>query len=132
MKFQYTKHRKMWDYIAKNLEDHIEEYCDVDPENIFINIKNENDPEDVLIEVKKKFLGNENIINGCYACDYVYKEHKSLTDCSKCPLVIGNCTYEDSLYDNLLKSIEFFDISDAIHYCTKIRDAKVKDGVEWE
>lgn len=117
MKFKYTKHKKMWDYIIKNLEDYVEEY---------------DDPEDVLIEVKEKFLGNENIINDCYACDYVYKEHKSLTDCSKCPLIIGKCTCKDSLYDNLLKSIEFCDISDAIHYCTKIRDAKVKEGVEWE
>lgn len=132
MKFQYTKHRKMWDYIAKNLEDHIEEYCDVDPENIFINIKNEDDPEDVLIALKEEFLGNENIINDCYACDYVYKKYKSLTDCDKCPLNIGNCTYINSLYGRLLKSIKFQDVIGAIKYVAEIRDAKVKEGVEWE
>lgn len=123
MKFKYTKHKKMWDYIINNVEELVDDFGhDIELD----------EAENRLIELKEKFLSNDGIINDCYACDYVYKEHKSPIDCSNCPLIIGNCKYKDSLYDNLLKSIELCDISDAIHYCTKIRDAKVRDGVEWE
>lgn len=123
MKFKYTKHKKMWDYIVNNVEELVDDFGhDIELD----------EAENRLIELKEKFLSNDGIINDCYACDYVYKEYKSLTDCGKCPLNLGCCIYEDSLYGKLLNAIYECDIDDTIYYATKIRDAEVKDGVEWE
>ena len=62
----------------------------------------------------------------CFACDESYD-----ISCKDCPLEIGVCKEEDSFYGDLLESVLNEDLVEVVNCCIKIRDAKVKKGVDF-
>ena len=116
-KFQYTRHKKMWKYILENICKEMQ----LNESNVY--------SEDTIVNIKWAFLKKEDepaLVHACYACDYCNG------DCSECPLDIDCCMLDDSLYSRLLNAISNGNIVNVLDFVSLIKDAKVKEGVEWE
>ena len=118
MKFQYTKHKELWNRIIKKIES--------------INVSNDGfNPFDLL----QTDCLTECITCGSYACDYAIKvrtdEYAPM--CRYCP--IKSCIVLNGrvgLYSSLVDAYSSGDMVNAIKYAKLIRDIPINEGVEYE
>ena len=68
----------------------------------------------------------------CFACQYDSEARKPNQNCSCCPIEIGDCNTENSLYNSWYHAQYVGDTKVVVECAEKIRDAKVKEGVEVE
>ncbi len=111
MKFQYTKHKELWNRIIKKIES--------------INVSNDGFKPFYRLHMYCQ-------TDKCsYACDYGRSVGGSVNMCKYCPIesciMLGN-----PLYDNLIRAYSHGDMDNAIKYAKLIRDIPVKKGVELE
>ena len=118
MKFQYTKHKELWNRIIKKIES--------------INVSNDGFNPFGLLHTD---CLTECITCGSYACDYAIKvrtdEYAPM--CRYCP--IKSCIVLNGrvgLYSSLVDAYSSGDMVNAINYARLIRDIPVKKGVECE
>ena len=117
MKFQYTKHKELWNRIIKKIES--------------INVNDGFNPFGLL----HTDCLTECITCGSYACDYAIKvrtdEYAPM--CRYCP--IKSCIVLNGrvgLYSSLVDAYSSGDMVNATNYARLIRDIPVNEGVEYE
>ena len=118
MKYQYTKHKELWDRIIKKIES--------------INV---NDGFKPFVLLHTDCL-TDNITCGSYACDYAIKvrtdEYAPM--CRYCP--IKSCIVLNgrvgTLYSSLVDAYANGDIVNATNYARLIRDIPINEGVDYE
>ena len=118
MKFQYTKHKELWNRIIKKIES--------------INVSNDGFNPFGLLHTD---CLTECITCGSYACDYAIKvrtdEYAPM--CRYCP--IKSCIVLNGrvgLYSSLVDAYSSGDMVNAIKYAKLIRDIPAKEGVDFE
>ena len=118
MKFQYTKHKELWNRIIKKIES--------------INVPNDGFNPFGLLHTD---CLTECITCGPYACDYAIKvrtdEYAPM--CRYCP--IKSCIVLNGhigLYSSLVDAYSSGDMVNATNYARLIRDIPVNEGVEYE
>ena len=119
MKFQYTKHKELWNRIIRKIES--------------INVPNDGfKPFDLL---HTDCLTDRYITYGSYSCDYAKKvrTNEFAPICRYCP--VKSCisfTRRVGLYRSLVAAYANGDMVNASNYARLIRDIPVKEGVEFE
>ena len=111
MKFQLTKHQKMWEYLAENLP-----VC-----------KPNEDAQVILEEYQKKWLvahGDGLIHNLNYTCDYAYHKDSKYV-CANCPLLY-KC---DRIYEELFTAMRKQDDNDIWDVCMIMAKSPLAFGV---
>ena len=121
MKFQWTKHKKLWDKLANTNE--IQKCYET-----LLKSDEDFDGDDVLREAKGNLIGEPYITCICYACDYTDKLDKP---CTSCPLFSTPCSISGP-YVDLCDSVESQDWERVQELCEVIRDLPVKPGVDYE
>ena len=119
MKFQYTKHKELWNRIIRMME--------------FINVPNDEFKPFGLLH--RDCLTDRHIYNSSYACDYANKvrTNQFAPLCRYCP--VKSCIVLNGrvgLYRSLVAAYSSDDIINAIKYARLIRDIPVNEGVEYE
>lgn len=113
MKFQLTKHKQMWEWLADNLsgEDG--------------SLK----PEDYLSKYKQQWFSQHNeksIYNNCYACDYALVQDAE-NPCQRCPLWYDCKT---GIYKDLLEAIQVNDCDKIYELCMLYASSPIHRNVE--
>ena len=98
MKFQWTKHKKLWDKLANTNE--IQKCYEE-----LLRSGEEFDSFDVLADAKDNLIENPYLHSNCYACEYVGVDEWDKPNCDKCPLFSPPC-YESGPYKDLLTAID--------------------------
>lgn len=116
MKFQLTKHRELWEWLADNLSGEDGSLT----------------PEEYLAKYKEQWFKAHNepkkIYNCCYACDYAVKVNVE-SPCSACPLWYDCKT---GIYTDLLLAIEHKDNDKIYELCMLFNKSPVRPNVEVE
>ena len=119
MKFQYTKHKELWNRIIRMME--------------FINVPNDEYKPFGLLH--SDCLTDRYITYCSYACEYAkrVRTNEFAPICRYCP--VKSCIVLNGrigLYRNLVATYSSDDMINAIKYAKLIRDISVKEGVEFE
>ena len=119
MKFQYTKHKELWNRIINKIES--------------INVPNDGFKPFGLLHTD---CLTDNVTCGSYACDYAIKvrTNEYAPMCRYCP--IKSCIVLNgrvgTLYSSLVDAYANGDMINAANYARLIRDISVNEGVEYE
>lgn len=118
-KFQLTKHRAMWKFIARQAK-----------AGTFKNGMNMEIAKAKAYWIDRNEESGEIPFGNCYACEYARNNAPDgIMRCEQCPFEVPPCLGDYSPWLTLIKEgnkRQFVRAAEAI------RDAKVKDGVEWE
>ena len=120
MKFQYTKHKELWNRIIKKIES--------------INVSNDGFNPFGLLHTD--CLTDMHTYHYSYACDYAKKvrTNQFASICRYCP--VKSCIVPDSgyasFYRDLVDAYSSGDMVNAANYARLIRDIPVNEGVEYE
>ena len=125
MKFEYTKHKALWQYMAERatimkIVDIINNLFDDDNINKYENYNTVKDEVDHTIgSIKRKYINNayhEEVICSCYACK------ASEQTCYKCRIKIGRCYEQDSYFGKYIKAITDYIVIGGNEYIEKAHE----------